>query len=611
MRIENCVGAQSSVRVRMAVVIALPVLVDAIGIFRLGTFITKNCAGAAIYRVFLECFCHKTNRMISKPARGTIKRSRRSSLMGRAAVLIIMAATTTTEAFSPPSASSAGISSNGTNRRVLRRRRTCLAVGFAPDMMSSPDVSSATVQHYSTRSALSSSLREKHHDPNFYITNPQHEQQPRAVAAAEDWLASFALPVLSSALLITGNTVGAGCLVLPELVAAGPGLLGAGLVFVASWFINVLSAFVLAEVAITQKERAQDAAAGEVPASFQEFAQVSLGSRSAGLLVGGLSFFVNTCVLSFDLSRAGLVGGQLAGCPGAEAFFAAAVAAALVTAMTTLSMPQLSSISTVCVGVLFLSFGGLLIPGLAGVSDVVGTILQPGLAPDVGTALSQCAPIILMSLVFQNIVPTVTKLHNYDRTKTAASIVLGSFLPLVMYLSWCLACLGGGVDTATLSVSGSLMTVFSIATLGGSGLCGAVSMAEELETLHKPTSRRRDGEEQHPAPQPAFRITSSLAAMSIPLAAAVFLNNDGAGLTGALSLAGSFGSPLLYGAIPAAMAWRQQQQQQEAAAVAPTQQRRSTMDLAPAASLPILATLSVGFVGQELVARTQEVFAFI
>jgi tyrosine-specific transport protein len=213
-------------------------------------------------------------------------------------------------------------------------------------------------------------------------------------------------------------------------------------------------------------------------------------------------------------------------------------------------------------------------------------------------------------MVFQNIVPTVTKLHNYDRTKTAASIVLGSFLPLVMYLSWCLACLGGGIDTATLGMSGSLMTVFSIATLGGSGLCGAVSMAEELETLQKPTSRR-DGEQQHLAPQPAFRVTSSLAAISIPLAAAVFLNNDGAGLTGALSLAGSFGSPLLYGAIPAAMAWRQQQQQQKPATVAQTQQERSTLDLAPAASLPILATLSVGFVGQELVSRTQEVFAFI
>lgn len=544
-------------------------------------------------------------------------------LIGQAVVLVVMASTMAarTAAFSPGAVASSfttTASDSSTTNRIIglnRRHRsgTSLAVGFAPDLMSADDILSTTVQQQQLRK------KKKNTEVESHIYQQQQQQQQLRVTPAADsvnndsWLTSFLLPVLSSALLITGNTIGAGCLVLPELVGAGPGLLGAGVIFVAAWAVNIVSAFVLAEVAITQKENAGEA----VPSSFQEFAQVNLGSRPAGLLVSGLSFFVNACVLSFDLSRAGLVGGQLTGLSAeAQGLFSTAVAMALVTAMSTLSIHKLSSISTVCVGMLFLSFGGLLIPGLAGVSDVVGTILQPGLAPEFGPALSECAPIILMSMVFQNIVPTVTKLHDYDRTKTAASIVLGSFLPLVMYLSWCLACLGGGIDTTTLGTSGSLMTVFSIATLGGSGLCGAVSLAEELETLQRPTTTTTNGGGDNirlpiTTAAPAFRVTSSLAAISLPLAAAVFLNNDGEGLTGALSLAGSFGSPLLYGAIPAVMAWRQQQQQQQGIAAKSRQQPRPTMDLAPAAALPILGSLSVGYVGQELVARTQEVLAFI
>jgi tyrosine-specific transport protein len=545
-------------------------------------------------------------------------------LIGQAVVLVVVASTMAarTAAFSSgPVASSftttASDISSTTNRRIVLNRRhragtTSLAVGFAPDLMSVDDIISTTEQQQQQLRK-----KKKNTDVESYIYQQQQQQLQVTPAAADgvvddSWLTSFLLPVLSSALLITGNTVGAGCLVLPELVAAGPGLLGASVIFMAAWAVNIVSAFILAEVAITQKENAGEA----VPSSFQEFAQVNLGSRPAGLLVSGLSFFVNACVLSFDLSRAGSVGGQLTGLPvEAQGLFSTAVAMALVTAMSTLSIHKLSSISTVCVGMLFLSLGGLLIPGLAGVSDVVGTILQPGLAPEFGPALSECAPIILMSMVFQNIVPTVTKLHDYDRTKTAASIVLGSFLPLVMDLSWCLACLGGGIDTTTLGTSGSLMTVFSIATLGGSGLCGAVSLAEELETLQRPTTTTTTGGGDIIQPPittaaPAFRVTSSLAAISLPLAAAVLLNNDGEGLTGALSLAGSFGSPLLYGAIPAVMAWRQQQQQQGTVAKS-RQQQRPTMDLAPAAALPILGSLSVGYVGQELVAMTQEVLAFI
>ena len=96
---------------------------------------------------------------------------------------------------------------------------------------------------------------------------------------------------------------------------------------------------------------------------------------------------------------------------------------------------------------------------------------------------------------------------------------------------------------------------------------------------------------------------AALASVSVPLVAALVLGGEG-GLTGALSVAGSFGSPVLYGVIPALMAWRQRQDQ-------PLRQTQQTQYLVPSATLPLLAVLSTGFVGQEMVSRMGELVAFV
>jgi tyrosine-specific transport protein len=467
-------------------------------------------------------------------------------------------------------------------------------------------------------------------------------QRPTVAAhhQLQSWVTDVGLPVGTAALWITGNTVGAGCLVMPEL-ASGPGLAAVTGMFVTAWLLNLFSGLVIAQVAIAQHEtklvnNSESDMEVVASSSFKDFAAANLGSRTAANAVSGISLFVNACVLAFDLSRAGSVGAALSGLP--EATISIAWAAGVAISLTTLSTDDtgkglsLSLLCSACVAALFASFGALLLPGLAAVPDAAAVFAAPGTSPDCWTCAAHTFPVILMSMVYQNIVPVVVKLVHYDRTKAVAALTLGSAIPLAMYTSWCYACLGGGIDTDILmtgpsGINGLLMTVFSLATLAGSSLCSSMSLTEELNTFfvgnnkeETTTTATTDSssyldettllleapqlQQEASTAATGFQVpAAALASVSVPLVAALVLGGEG-GLTGALSVAGSFGSPVLYGVIPALMAWRQRQDQ-------PLRQTQQTQYLVPSATLPLLAVLSTGFVGQEMVSRMGELVAFV
>lgn len=335
--------------------------------------------------------------------------------------------------------------------------------------------------------------------------------------------------MLSAAALITGNTVGAGCLVMPQ-VAAPPGFGPTLAVFLVAYSVNLLSAVLLSEIAIAIRHDR-----GSVPSSFNEFAGAVLPETAT--LIRGLSVFVNSCVLAFDVTRAGALGHACAGLP--VPVLTSTVALALVGILTTQGTPQISTVCSVLVSVVLTAFCGLLVPGLLHVADPIGTILTPGTESVWGAA-----PIILVSMIFQNIVPTVTKLLDYDRGQTRAALVLGSAIPLCMYLGWILACLGGGIDQTNLGGHNPLLTVFSLATVAGSTICTGVSLSEEMS---------HDGTQSKDEP---FDVTTVLAAVAVP----VGLGVSGVDTTQVLGWAGSFGSPVLYGILPAVLYSSLQQQ---------------------------------------------------
>lgn len=386
-------------------------------------------------------------------------------------------------------------------------------------------------------------------------------------------------PVLSTALLITGTTVGASCLVLPE-AAAGSGLFLSTLLFIGAFTMNLISGLAIAEVAIKQHE----SSGTDVPSSFKEFAEVNLESNMAGNVVSVISMFVNICVVSFDLVQAGKVGESMLGGVMGASSFSISFAAVIACLVGTQSRGKLSGIASVAVIALFISYAGLLLPGLPSVHDPLGTFLAPGVNADTSSALAQGAPIVLFSMIYQNIVPSVTKILQYDRKKTAASLMLGSFIPLVMYLAWCYTVLGGGIDASL--IGGPLLVAFSAAAVTGSALGSSMSITEELETHLKP---------QHVTPlhrrarNDSFSLPAAFAAVSVPLAVGL-LFSGGEDFVAALSYAGAYGDPLLYGAIPVLMALTQRQKITALPNMVPGGK----------ASLGILGMGSVAFISEEL-----------
>jgi tyrosine-specific transport protein len=370
------------------------------------------------------------------------------------------------------------------------------------------------------------------------------------------FLDEFMLPVLFASLLITSNTVGAGMLVLPDL-AAGLGMGIATIVFMGLYVVNLVSGLLIAEVAIKQRE----SSGTDAPSSFKAFAEANLDYSNAADITAIISIARNALVLAFETGKFGELGSEVLGFGDATSM--SIVSAAIVASLVgTQSAPNLSKLASLLAVALFGSFAAIVLPGLTSLHDPLAVFMAPGQSADVMGSVVHAAPIILMSLIFQNIVPTVTRILDYDRTKIVTSLFLGSLIPCVMYIAWCMAVLGGGVDTSAVGINGPLFTIFSVVTIAGSNLGCATSMAEEFETYLRPT---KTGKEEAVTSQETSlggrkNDVFSAPAVLIPAVLAValghFFSED---LTELLKLAGAYGSPLLYGALPIMMALAQRE----------------------------------------------------
>mmetsp|Transcript_15784 Transcript_15784/g.24551 ORF Transcript_15784/g.24551 Transcript_15784/m.24551 type:complete len:532 (+) Transcript_15784:122-1717(+) len=417
----------------------------------------------------------------------------------------------------------------------------------------------------------------------------------------------FSPAVLSAALLITGNTVGASCLALPN-AALGPGIAATGAIFIFAFLVHLLSGLTLAEIAIKQHENSGD----DIPSSFKAFADATMENPLAGNTVSFLSMFTNVCVLVFNLMRAGVTGSSLS--ESALSFSGAHIDpstasigfAAIVTSIAvTQSGERLASIASGAVAVLFASFAAILIPGLANVRDPVGTFFATQTADDLSSAMLHAAPIFVQAAVYQNIVPSVTKILSYDRQKVISAIFLGSLLPSLMYFSWTYAVIGGGIDLD--AIDNPFLIAFSVAALYGSALGCVMSIAEELDEWSNALISKNDGIKESKEAGEETVVASAIAhledpagstfswqsvslAVSVPLAAGLIVTSGGHDDVAVLFLgvAGAYGAPLLYGAIPVAMAWSQREKMPY------------IQNLIPTASLGVIGVGSMAFIWQEL-----------
>mmetsp|Transcript_46810 Transcript_46810/g.141790 ORF Transcript_46810/g.141790 Transcript_46810/m.141790 type:complete len:555 (-) Transcript_46810:224-1888(-) len=411
--------------------------------------------------------------------------------------------------------------------------------------------------------------------------------------------------LLSAALTITGNTVGASILCLPSYVS-GPGMQISTALLMGIFGINLISGLLIAEVAIKQHEESD----GDVPSSFKDFADATLENPLAGNSIAAVSIFTNMCVLSYSLMQAG----DFAHGFGVDGTLAATgVAAVLIALVGSQTNSALSGVTSLACTVLFASFAGILLPGMANVQDPIGTLFAPGTATTSTMDSSLAAiPIFLSAMVYQNIVPSITKLLNYDRKQSTIAIFLGSLIPMLMYMSFSFAVLGGGIDSSA-ATGGVCLTVFSAAALTGSSIAGIMSIAEELDSIlnkirgFSPMTNERGLSLEAPkATEQRFSLPSVLLSVAPPLFAGLLLSG-GESFSAALKYSGGYSSPALYGVLPVVLAMAQSKKEQDTRDTATMEQE----SLVPGgfASLSLLGAASAGFVGQEFMVDMSSVFS--
>jgi tyrosine-specific transport protein len=350
----------------------------------------------------------------------------------------------------------------------------------------------------------------------------------------------------------------------------------------AVYVINLVSGLLIAEVAINQYETSSC----DVPSSFKEFADVNLQSNLAGNFVSSVSLFINTCVLSYDLVTAGqltnqfitrndavktVLGSDVMKMVSSNENIGLVVAATFfVGLVSTQSGATLSLIASILCMMLFTCFACMVLPGIAMIHDPLATFAAQGTSEfgsevfmnDVATFV----PVLLTAMVYQNIVPTITKMLKYDRAQTVQAIIIGSAIPMIMYIAFCFTVLGGGALPGVGS-GNMFLTGITASSVFGSAMACVISIAEELDVyVEDKTSSEcevgeitglqlRDGSKEDASEETASFPSVALGVLVPTLAGIVFA--DGDGFVKALSISGSYGSPLLYGVVPVILAFSQ------------------------------------------------------
>lgn len=402
-------------------------------------------------------------------------------------------------------------------------------------------------------------------------------------------------PVLTTALLIAGNEIGASCLALPQ-VAQGPGMLPATGLFLSIYGFHLLSGLVVAEIAIKQHEASGD----EVPSSFRAFSEANLDNPLAINSIATISIFSNLCVLAFDIAKAGTIGSNIL-----ESVDASVVAIGFTTVLATLvgtqTRQRLSAVGSVVFLLLVSSFAVLLVPGLSHIPDPIGAFTARGNdADDLVGGLLKMAPIAFQAAFYQNLVPTATKILKYDRRNIMTAIGLGSLLPTLLFIAWTFSVLGGGVSLE--GTDGIPLRAFSCTALWGSALGCTVAITEEIDAVLESTTSFPESTETNDdlivasssstaGDGTKFSWPAALIAASLPLGAGLWSSGNGDVAASFLFFAGAFCTPLLCGPVPVGMAVLQRQKWP------------SSPNMVPAAGLGLVGVGSLAFVGQEFLEK--------
>ena len=267
--------------------------------------------------------------------------------------------------------------------------------------------------------------------------------------------------VFGGASLVAGTMVGAGILALPSATAPvgflpSTGAMGVG------WVYMTMSGLLIAELSINRLGQS-----GKPGQGMLDLYEDSLGENLSK--VGSLAYFgLHYCLLVAYIAQGGAnlnsaFGLDAMGLPAGVP--QAAFAATIGTGLYALKPSAIEAANNVFVSILAAVFLGIIGLG-ASTADFQSLIDPVNQHPD---KVVDAFPIIFLSLVYHNVVPTVVNQLEGDRSKITKAIVAGTTVPTLMFLLWNAVVLGNvGMDAAA-GVVDPVALLQASASSGGSG----------------------------------------------------------------------------------------------------------------------------------------------
>uniref|UniRef100_A0A1D1XRZ4 Tyrosine-specific transport protein n=1 Tax=Anthurium amnicola TaxID=1678845 RepID=A0A1D1XRZ4_9ARAE len=344
--------------------------------------------------------------------------------------------------------------------------------------------------------------------------------------------------VTSAVFLVAGTTVGAGILAIPA-VTQEAGFLASAVTCIFCWIYMVLTGLLIAEVNVNTM-----CELGSGGVSLVSMAMRTLGKVGVQVACGSY-IFIHYALLVAYVARSSDILTNFLGIPLWES---ATLFSLVFGSICYFGSQRFIGVTNgILVFGIIASFTALV--GAAGGDLKLDSLLQANFG-----AVPQSIPIIVLSFVYQNVVPVLCTNLEGNLSKIRTSIILGTAVPLILFIIWDAVILGtiSNVEMngnkiadpleylrSNSGIAGPIVEVFSFLAIATSYIGFVLGLSDFLSDLLKlPTGQSK------PLPYLLTLFPPLVLALLDP---EIFFK--------ALDFAGTYGVLVLFGVIPAAMSW--------------------------------------------------------
>ncbi|AFY35241.1 amino acid permease [Calothrix sp. PCC 7507] len=367
--------------------------------------------------------------------------------------------------------------------------------------------------------------------------------------------------VLGSIALVAGTTIGAGILALPA-VTVSSGVVPSTVLMIGAWVYALVAGLLIAEATVNTMRLI-----GRANVNILAMVENSLGCFGARIAGGAYLFLQYSLLIAYIAKGGEILGSAIAKVLGVQNVLPGWVGAATFTLLFGGIMYLgrkrfIEKLNSAFVAIVMVSFLGLLLVA-AGQVKSTQFLLQNW--STLGSAIS----VIFVALFYHNVVPVVVNQLEGDRLKIRQSLVIGSVIPLIMFLAWNAVILGStSPEMIQKTLNGqAIFDPLQILSAGGAGewLALLVSVFSEFAIVTSFIGLMYGLLDFF---QEISLLTQSKSSRRLPLYSIILLPSMSFGALNpsifftALDYAGTFSVSILGGIIPALMTWKQREQQQ-------------------------------------------------